>query len=139
MSISIRLLVQTDYLKIIKLAPDDDIMSSILFSIAKVVKDCLDEISYTYGAFIDDELIGFIYGFVLPNKTLLPQYLYIGKKYRGKKIGRQLLETLEKESKCTCSIAYFEKGLSEYYSKQGYMIGDTLVGLKELSSNDKSD
>ena len=64
MSISIRLLVQTDYLKIIKLAPDDDIMSSILFSIAKVVKDCLDEISYTYGAFIDDELIGFIYGFV---------------------------------------------------------------------------
>lgn len=49
MSISIRLLVQTDYLKIIKLAPDDDIMSSILFSIAKVVKDCLDEISYTYG------------------------------------------------------------------------------------------
>ena len=63
----------------------------------------------------------------------------IDKKYRGKKIGRQLLETLEKESKCTCSIAYFEKGLSEYYSKQGYMIGDTLVGLKELSSNDKSD
>lgn len=79
MSISIRLLVQTDYLKIIKLAPDDDIMSSILFSIAKVVKDCLDEISYTYGAFIDDELIGFIYGFILPNKTLLPQYLYIDK------------------------------------------------------------
>lgn len=61
----------------------------------------------------------------------------IDKKYRGKKIGRQLLETLEKESKCTCSIAYFEKGLSEYYSNQGYMIGDTLVGLKDLSSNDK--
>lgn len=85
MSISIRLLVQTDYLKIIELAPDDDIMSSILFSIAKDGKDCSDKISYTYGAFIDDELIGFVYGFVLPNKTLLPQYLYIDKKYRGKK------------------------------------------------------
>ena len=57
MSISIRLLAQTDYLKIIELAPDDDIMSSILFSIAKDGKDCSDKISYTYGAFIDDELI----------------------------------------------------------------------------------
>lgn len=131
----IRILTQDDYLLIMEMAPDDEIMTSMFLSIAKAVKGGFDGISYTYGAFIDGMIVGFIYGFVLPNKTLLPQYLYVDTNYRGHKIGKCLLETFEKESKCTCSIAYFEKGLCKYYSDQGYIIGNSLVALKDLSCN----
>ena len=131
----ISILTPDDYLLIMELAPDDEIMTSMFLSVAAAIKAGFDGISYTYGAFIDGMIVGFIYGFVLPNKTLLPQYLYVDTNYRGQKIGKRLLETFEKESKCTCSIAYFEKGLCKYYSEQGYIIGNSVVALKELSYN----
>jgi GNAT superfamily N-acetyltransferase len=132
----IRLLKQDEYLLLMEIVPDDEIMQGMFLSIAKSIKDGFDGISYTYAAFADDLIIGFIYGFVLPNKALLPQYLYVDPQYRKQGIGRQLLETLESKSGCTTSIAYFEKSLSNYYAKQGYIIGDAVVALKELK-NDK--
>ena len=72
----IRILTPDDYLLIMELAPDDEIMTSMFLSVAAAIKAGFDGISYTYGAFIDGMIVGFIYGFVLPNKTLLPQYLY---------------------------------------------------------------
>lgn len=132
----IRLLTKDDYLLIMEIAPDDEVTMSMFLGIAKAIKDGFDGISYTYGAFIDGMIVGFIYGFVLPNKTLLPQYLYVATDYRGRKIGKQLLERFEQESQCTCAIAYFEEGLSKYYSEQGYIVGNTLVALKNLLHND---
>ena len=131
----IRLLTQNDCSLILKIAPDNETTASILFTIAKTIKDGFDGISYIYGAFIDDLMVGFVYGLILPNKTLLPQYLYVDINYRGQKIGKKLLKKLEKESGAICSMAYFEKGLRKYYSDQGYMIGDLLVALKYLPEN----
>lgn len=130
--IEIRRLTQDDYFSIIELAPDDEYMAQMFISIANAVKSNFDGISYIYGAFVDSLIIGFIYGFVLPNKTLLPQYLYVDAEYRGNKIGNRLLKTLETDSECSCSLAYFEKGLSNYYEKQGYTIGNNVVAMKEL-------
>ena len=78
----IRILTPDDYLLIMELAPDDEIMTSMFLSVAAAIKAGFDGISYTYGAFIDGMIVGFIYGFVLPNKTLLPQYLYVDTKDR---------------------------------------------------------
>lgn len=112
-NVEIRRLTPDDYFSIIELVPDDEYMAQIFMIIANAVKSDFDGISYTYGAFVNGLIIGFIYGFVLPNKTLLPQYLYIDAEYRGNKVGNRLLETLEKDSECSCSLAYFEKGLSQ--------------------------
>ena len=131
-NVEIRRLTPDDYFSVIELVPDDEYMAQMFVAIANAVKSDFDGISYTYGAFVDGFIIGFIYGFVLPNKTLLPQYLYVDAEYRGNKIGNRLLETLEKDSECSCSLAYFEKGLSNYYEKQGYTIGNNVVALKEL-------
>lgn len=117
-----------------EIAPDGEIMQGMFLSIAKSVKDGFDGVSYTYAAFIDNIMVGFIYGFVLPNKALLPQYLYVDPQYRKQGIGQKLLAALETQSGCTTSIAYFEKSLSDYYMKQGYIIGDAVVALKELEN-----
>ena len=131
----IRLLTQDDYLLLMEITPDDEIMRGMFMSIAKSIKDGFDGISYTYAAFFDGIIVGFIYGFVLPNKSLLPQYLYVDPTYRKRGIGRKLLEALEINSGCVSSIAYFEKSLSQYYNKQGYIVGDAVVALKELKSD----
>ena len=62
----IRILTPDDYLLIMELAPDDEIMTSMFLSVAAAIKAGFDGISYTYGAFIDGMIVGFIYGFVLP-------------------------------------------------------------------------
>lgn len=128
----IRKLQASECLLIMDIAPDDEMMVNMFLGIAKDIRDNSGGINLTFGAFENNMIVGFIYGFALPNKTLLPQYLYVDTEFRGRQIGKLLLEALEKESACTCSIAYFEKGLSNYYANQGYNIGDSIVALKEL-------
>ena len=57
----IRLLTQNDCSLILKIAPDNETTASILFTIAKTIKDGFDGISYIYGAFIDDLMVGFVF------------------------------------------------------------------------------
>ena len=47
----IRILTPDDYLLIMELAPDDEIMTSMFLSVAAAIKAGFDGISYTYGAF----------------------------------------------------------------------------------------
>ena len=37
----------------------------------------------------NDIPIGFIYGFILPNRTVIPEFLYVKPEFRNKKIGRR--------------------------------------------------
>jgi GNAT superfamily N-acetyltransferase len=130
--VDIRLLKQDDYSLIIEIESENEAMHRAFLDIATSVYGGFDDVSYTYGAFFDEFLCGFIYGFVLPNKLLLPQYLYVLPAYRKQGIGQRLLETFESESGCSSSLVYFEKSLSLYYKKLGYVIGDAVVALKEF-------
>lgn len=132
----IRLLKQDEYPRLIEIAPDDEYIRGAFLSVMESIKDNPGGISYTYAAFVDDYILGFVYGWVLPNKVLFPQYLYVDPHHRKQGIARQLLETLETKSKCTTSIAYFRESLSDFYAEQGYTIGNLIVAQKELK-NDK--
>lgn len=84
-------------------------------------------------AFDDANLIGFIYGFILPNQTLIPELMYIKPEHRHNGIAQQLLAELEKQTECTVSKIFYNKSLHEFYQKQGYKTGENLeVAIKIL-------
>ncbi len=81
----------------------------------------------------NEKIIGFIYMFVLPNKLLIPEFMYIKKEHRKRGHGSKLLKEAEKRSGCEISQIFFDKGLSKYYTEKGYKIGENLrVAIKEL-------
>ena len=84
----------------------------------------------------DGKIVGFIYGFVLPNKTLIPEFLYVTPNERKTGIGTELIKQLEIKSNCTASMIFYNKSLHNYYEKQGYQAGDNLeVAMKEIGGN----
>ena len=85
-----------------------------------------DGIERCYLAEEDDMIIGFIYGFALPNGLLLPQFLYVKQEKRRIGVGRQLLEYLEKNSGCTSSMIYYNEHLHNHYAKLGYSTQENL-------------
>jgi len=92
-----------------------------------------------YVAVIGDRIIGFIYGFLIDNGTLYPQFLYVEPTYRKKGIGKGLMDAIEKGTACNTSIIVYHKSLHDYYVKQGYLQGDQLeVAIKEISRNMES-
>lgn len=83
-------------------------------------------------AYHDDILVGYIYGGVLCD-TLYPQFMFVKESYRKNGIGAKLLTMLEENSKCSVSIVYYNKELSNYYCSQDYDIGTNLeVAIKQL-------
>lgn len=81
-------------------------------------------------------VVGFVYGFVLPNKTLLLEFLYVTPACRGNGIGVALIKELEIRSECNVSQIFYNKSLHKYYEKQGYQAGDNLeVAIKELGGS----
>ena len=90
----IRLLKQDEYLLLMEIVPDDEIMRG-MFWYRKIYQRRFDGISYTYAAFVDDLIIGFVYGYVPPNKALLPQYLYVDPQYRKQELGGNFLQRLK--------------------------------------------
>ena len=62
-----------------------------MVGVSNDVKDHSDDVVHAYIAVIKGEVAGFVYGFVLPNGVLLPQYLYLKPKFRGKGMGKELL------------------------------------------------
>jgi len=84
-------------------------------------------------AFSGKVLVGFIYGFVLPNKVLIPEFMYVKPEYRKNGIAHKLLSELEKLSECAASLIFYNKILHGFYQKQGYQAGENLeVALKNL-------
>lgn len=85
---------------------------------------------------VDGNIVGFVYGFILPNETLIPELMYINPHYRKKGIGSALIRQLEIHSNCAVSMIFYNKSLHEYYQKQGYQSGDNLeVAMKEIGGD----
>lgn len=84
-------------------------------------------------ALSEEKIVGYVDGFVLSNKTLIPHFLYVLPEYRTRGIGQGLLKKLEEESGCQCSMIYYNKTLHNYYENQGYSSGDNLeVAIKDI-------
>lgn len=131
MGIIIRGVRKTDYFDLACLA--DDEWEPKLSVIAPSFAKCDGKIERCYVAEESGKLVGFIYGFVLPNGLLLPEMLYVCSDYRKKGIGTLLLEHLEKESGCNSSMIFYNNSLHNYYSKRGYMVGENLeAAIKTL-------
>lgn len=91
-----------------------------------------------YIAESNSSILGYIYGFVLPNKLLIPEFVYVRPIYRRKGIAKSLFIVLEKESKCYTSMIFYHKTMREHYRKIGYIVGENLeVAMKELKPANK--
>ena len=96
------------------------------YVVEKALEQINPAIEKCFLAFLDTTRVGFIYGFVLPNKILLPQWLYVLPQVRKCGIGTALLKELEEKSKCTASMIFYNKDLHNYYSELGYETGSNL-------------
>lgn len=135
MACTIRELKKSDCLELIKISKDewkDNIraVASILHRKQSGVLRCLV-------AEENDVIVGFIYAFVLPNGTLIPELLYVQPEHRKTGIGHSLLAALEKKSGCNCSMIFYHKTLRNYYQRQGYKVGENLeVAMKMLPAEE---
>ena len=120
-----------DFLNFCTLVEDEwkDMHNSLAWSVFKADND----VEQCLLALEDQKIVGYIYGFILPNKTLLPEFLYVLPDYRRQGIGAKLLSEFEKNYACTVSRVYYNKNLHDFYNKLGYMSGDKLeVAIKEI-------
>lgn len=81
-----------------------------------------------------NDIVGIINGYVLPNKTLLPQFSYVKPELRNRGIGTGLLNKLESDSDCNVSMIFYNKDLHDHYMSIGYETGANLeTAIKEIS------
>ncbi len=81
----------------------------------------------------EDEMVGFIYSFVLPNHTLIPEFMYVKSEYRKMGLGHRLLRELEEISGCTSSMIFYNNTFHDFYKKQGYLASENLeIAMKIL-------
>ena len=131
MEVSIREFRKDDAIPLAFLSSDD--WAEKIISLAASLKNYDGQIVRCFVADGNDGIVGFIYGYILPDKLLIPEFLYVIPKYRKNGIAAQLLNALEKESDCTASMIFYNKSLREHYQKQGYLVGDNLeVAMKQL-------
>lgn len=103
-------------------------------AIEKLLKNVEEKEGKIYLAKFDGKIIGFIAGYIVPDKGNFEIYnwkrgyvdeLYIDEKYRTQGIGKKLLEKIEKyfkSKKCDIfglDIVAANKGAEEFYKKQG--------------------
>lgn len=127
MSVQIRKMEQRDRLFLPFMAKDDDGWAdTIRHNIYSMPYDQDGSLMQAYVAADDDELVGFVFGFALPNKLLIPELMYVKPSHRRKGISKKLLRTLEENSGCTMSQIFYNKSLHDCYAKQGYCSEDNL-------------
>ena len=132
MNVLIRECTKQDCLSLLTIS-DDKWAQGIKALAYSLLKETDEEIIKTLVAVSDGALLGFIYGFVLPNQTLLPEFMYLKPQYRHQGIAQKLLAELEKQSGCTASLIFYHKSLHEFYQTQGYKSEDTLeVAVKNM-------
>ena len=102
-----------------------------------MIKDYDGKVLKMLLAFCDDQLAGFIYGFVLPNHALIPEFMYVKPEFRHNGIAQKMLAELEKQSGCTAAMIFYNKSLHDYYKNLGYTTGSEIeVAMKELTTED---
>ena len=131
MEVVIREYEKEDFLDLATMA--DDEWKEAMLSTAKSLIEGTNAVEKCLVAEYECKLVGFIYGFVLPNDTLIPEFLYVVPNRRKEGIATRLLATLENSYGCSTSMIFYNKSLHSYYEKQGYMVGEQLeVGLKYI-------
>ncbi len=135
MNLELRNFNEEDYYNIAYLSDDEWKLAHL--STARSMINATGNIERCIVAVDDSQIVGYIYGFALPNHALFPEFLYVIPAYRNKGIGKKLIEKLETSTNCTSSTIFYNKDLHDYYKKMGYTAGDALeVATKELSINE---
>lgn len=73
----------------------DDEYKGYHVSIAKSMRQANDTYEKCFVATVDNEIVAYIYGFIVPTKVTLPQFLHVKETQRGKGIGAALLNHFE--------------------------------------------
>lgn len=130
MEIKIRKYEKSDCLKFQELSSDDwnVAIKQIAVSLLKS-----NDVEICHCAELGNSLIGFIYGFILPKGTLIPEFIYVKDEHRNKGYAKQLLKTMEEESGCSVYMVFYNKELHNFYQNQEYKTGENLeVAMKNL-------
>jgi len=136
MGIEYRKFQKSDLLDFADLSDDEWMQAHI--GLAHSMINCNNEIERCYVALDDGVIIGYIYGFALPNKTLIPEFMYVQPKYRRSGVGANLLKLLEEESGCNASMIFYHKSMHNHYEKLGYSTGENLeTAMKTLVSEEE--
>lgn len=136
MDVKLREFEKKDYLNLAFLS--DDKWKASHFEIAESMMKASGNIEHCILAMDGSRIVGYIYGFALPNKTLIPEFLYVLPVCRKNGIGKMLVEKMESSTDCTVSMIFYNKDLRDYYSKMGYQVGDALeVAMKEIPKRDR--
>lgn len=131
MDVILRDFEKKDYLNLATLS--DDQWKATHFGVAESMMKASGNIEHCILAMDGARIVGYIYGFALPNKTLIPEFLYVLPVCRKNGIGKMLVEKMESSTDCTVSMIFYNKNLRDYYSKMGYQVGDALeVAMKEI-------
>ena len=113
---------------------DDEWSGAILRLGQSILREYDGKVTKILLAFNGEDLVGFIYGFVLPNSVLIPEFMYVKPDQRKNGIAHHLLKALEDSSECSASMIFYNKSLHDFYAKQGYETGSGLeTAMKELS------
>lgn len=135
MGIVLRNFDKGDYHNLVALS--DNQWKASHFGVAESMMKASGNIERCILALDGARIAGYIYGFALPNKTLIPEFLYVLPAYRKNGIGKMLVEKLESSADCTASMIFYHKSLRDYYSKMGYQVGDALeVAMKEIPNRE---
>ena len=131
MDYSIRPYSKADFLFLGTLSNDDEYKSQHL-PIALSLQKADERTERCFVATVDNKIVGYIYGYIVPGRVTLPQFLYVKNENRRGGIGAALLKRFEDESQTPCSLIYYRKDLHDYYTRQGYEAGVTEVAMKHL-------
>ena len=135
MSIQLRKFDKGDFLDLATLS--DDEWKPSHFGVATSMTKATGDVEHCILALDETQVVGYIYGFALPNKTLIPEFLYVLPTYRKQGIGKMLVEKLESSTDCTTSMIFYNKSLHDYYCNMGYQAGDALeVAMKEIPARE---
>lgn len=132
MNLIIREYTEQDWFDIMSISKDQW-AKAITSTALSLLKNYDGEVLKTFLAICDNSVVGFIYGFILPSQTLIPEFMYIKPEYRHQGIAQKLLFELEIKSGCKSSMIFYHNSLHDFYKMQGYQSGENLeVAMKEL-------
>ena len=132
MGIEYREYQRTDFLQFATISNDD--WKGTHIRVAYSLSKRNEKIELCYVALDGKNIVGYIYGFALPSKTLIPEFMYVKPELRRKGIGEALLTMLEQKSGCDCSMIFYHKSLHNHYQKLGYETGDNLeTAMKQIA------
>ena len=97
MNLEIREYTKLDWYSLISIS-EDKWAKSIEQLGFSIMKEYNRDVLKILLAVCDNNVVGFIYGFILPNQTLIPEFMYLKPECRHQGIAQKLLPELEKHN-----------------------------------------